>query len=81
MQDLSDLKALGLTLPSPAYIFGVILFSFVGMGAFYYGRKRKRQPIKWIGVGLMLYPYVVPETWALYVVGCVLCGALYYYRE
>jgi hypothetical protein len=81
MQELEELQSLGLTLPSPAYIFGVLLFSFIGIGVFAYGRKHKRQPVKWIGVALMLYPYVTPATWALYLVGCGLCAALYFYRR
>jgi hypothetical protein len=36
---------------------------------------------KWIGVALMLYPYVVSETWVLYGVGVSLCVALYVYRK
>jgi hypothetical protein len=81
MQELSELKSLGLTLPTPAYIFAVVLFSFIGLGVFAYGRKQSRPPIKWIGVALMLYPYVVPTTWGLYLVGGALCGALYFYRR
>jgi hypothetical protein len=37
--------------------------------------------VKWIGVALMLYPYIVPDTWLMYVVGMALCGACYYYRD
>jgi len=81
MQELEQLQSLGLTLPSPAYIFGVLLFSFIGIGVFAYGRKRKRNAVKWIGLALMLYPYLTPTTWALYLVGGGLCAALYFYRQ
>jgi len=81
MQELADAKSLGLTLPSPAYIFGVIVFSFIGLAAFRYGRRQERRVAKWIGIGLMVYPYVVPNTVAMYLVGCGLCAALFYYRE
>jgi hypothetical protein len=30
-----------------------------------------------MGVALMLYPYVISETWLLYLVGAALCAALY----
>ena len=76
MDELKQLQALGLTLPSPAYIFGAIVFGLVGLGAFRHGRKNA-QPLKvWIGVALMLYPYAVSRTWLLYVVGLALCAAL-----
>ena len=72
---------MGLTLPSPAYIFGAIVFGIIGMAAFYYGKRTSHQYVKWIGVVLMLYPYVIPGTEALYLVGIALCGACYYYRD
>ncbi len=77
---LQQLQALGLTLPSPAYIIGAILFGLIGYGAWRYGRKHSRKYVKWLGVALMLYPYVVPSTWLMYVVGVALCGAWYYFR-
>lgn len=81
MDELNTLEALGFTLPSPAYIFGVIVFSIIGFVAYRYGKKTSHQAVKWIGVALMLYPYVVPQTWLMYLVGIVLCAACYYYRD
>lgn len=81
MDNLNTLAALGLTLPSPAYLFGLILFGVIGMAAFSYGRKTARDKPKWIGVALMLYPYAVTQTWLLYCVGIFLCVALYHYRK
>jgi len=81
MDEINALESLGLTLPSPAYIAGAIMFGIVGMVAYYYGKKTSHQYVKWIGVALMLYPYVVPTTWLLYLVGFALCGACYYYRD
>jgi hypothetical protein len=71
------LQAFGLEIPSATYIAGVILFSIVGMVAWYHGRHRKLPRPKWIGVALMFYPYAVPQTWLLYTVGVALCGWLY----
>jgi hypothetical protein len=80
MDEINQLQSLGLTLPSPAYLFGAIVFGLVGLGAFRYGRKRA-QPLKvWIGVALMLYPYAVSRTWLMYVVGFALCAALFVER-
>ena len=78
---LQQLQAMGITLPTPAYIFGAILFGLIGYGAWRYGKKTSRKYVKWLGVALMLYPYVVPSTWMMYVVGLGLCGACYYYRD
>ena len=81
MDNLKELQSLGLTLPTPAYIFGAIVFGVIGMAAFWYGRKQQRPVPKWLGVALMFYPYVVWETWMLYGAGIALCAALYYYRD
>jgi hypothetical protein len=81
MNDLNTLASLGYTLPSPAYLFGLILFGITGYAAYRYGRKAGLTKPKWIGVALMLYPYVVSETWVLYGVGVSLCVALYVYRK
>jgi hypothetical protein len=77
MDGLTTLEALGVTLPSPAYIFGTVLFGIIGYAAYRYGKKASVQPARWIGIALMLYPYAVSATWLLYVVGAGLCIGLY----
>jgi hypothetical protein len=32
--------------------------------------------MRWLGVALMLYPYVISQTWLLYGVGTALCAGL-----
>ncbi len=82
MQDeLNALEMLGITLPSPAYIVGVIVFSVIGMVAYYVGRRRHQSATKWIGVALMLYPYVVWSTWGVYVVGIALTVAAWFLSQ
>jgi len=39
MDNLQDLQSLGLTLPSPAYIIGAIVFGIIGFAAYRYGKK------------------------------------------
>ena len=74
MQDgLNAFEGLGFSLPSPAYIVGLIVFGILGMAAFYYGRRQDRRNTKWLGVALMLYPYAVASTWLLWAVGAALC--------
>jgi hypothetical protein len=78
MQDeLELLETLGITLPSPAYIVGAILFGLVGIYAYYVGKHHGRPRTKWLGVALMLYPYVIWNTWMLYAVGIALCVAVW----
>ncbi|MGO9445462.1 MAG: hypothetical protein ACLPXB_11880 [Thiobacillaceae bacterium] len=81
MNDLNSFQSLGFTLPSPAYLFGMIVFGLIGFAAYRYGKSTARQKVKWIGIGLMLYPYAVSETWLLYVVGGGLCAGLFWFRE
>jgi hypothetical protein len=78
MDELKTLEALGLVLPSPAYIFGAILFGIIGIVAFRRGRKIARPSLKWVGVALMFYPYAISETWMLWVLGLALCAWLYF---
>ena len=81
MDGLTTLEALGFTLPSPAYIFGTVLFGVIGYAAYRYGKKASVQPARWIGIALMLYPYAISETWLLYSVGAGLCISLYILRR
>jgi len=81
MDDLTTLRSLGLTLPSPAYLTGAILFGILGFAAYRYGKKTSRHYPKYIGIGLMFYPYAVSQTWLLYAVGVGLCAAMYFLRE
>jgi hypothetical protein len=70
--EFATLDALGITLPSTAYIVGVLIFGIVGFVAYRYGKSMSLQATKWIGVALMLYPYVISTTWLLYAVGVAL---------
>ena len=81
MDELKALESLGFTLPTPAYIFGAILFGVIGIAAYRYGRKNSVAAIRWLGIALMLYPYAVSETWLLYVVGTVLCAAVFFFSR
>jgi hypothetical protein len=73
----ADLQTLGLELPSPLYLLGLLVFGIVGYLAFRRGRKTSRSRLVWVGVATMLYPYVVPQTWLLWLVGTVASGWIY----
>jgi hypothetical protein len=75
------MRMLGLELPSPAYIFGAIVFGLIGIAAFRYGRKAGKPVTLWLGIALMLYPYAVSNTWLMYAVGAALCGGLLWDRR
>lgn len=69
-------------MPSPAYIFGSILFGLIGFVAYRYGKKTGRTRAKWSGVALMFYPYLIgSDTRLLYAAGAALCALLYFYRD
>jgi hypothetical protein len=78
MSFLEFLQALGIDIPTPAYIAGRVLFGLVGIAAWRHGRKTKRPTAKWLGLALMLYPYATPQTWLLYAVGTALCAWLFF---
>ena len=74
---LATLESMGFTLPSRAYLIGAILFSIIGYAGYRYGKKTSLRTTKWVGIALMLYPYVISETWLMYTVGAGLCIGLY----
>jgi hypothetical protein len=76
---LALLETLGITLPSRAFLIGATLFGIIGIVLYWRGRKASLRTPKWIGIGLMLYPYVIWETWLLYVVGVALSAAGLYF--
>jgi hypothetical protein len=76
VNELQLLQSLGIELPSPAYIFGAIVFGLAGLAAFRRGRKLERPRTLWLGVALMLYPYLVSNTWLMYLTGIVLCAGV-----
>ncbi|MBU1361330.1 MAG: hypothetical protein KKC79_11985 [Gammaproteobacteria bacterium] len=81
MTGLSELEALGLTLPSMAYMIGAVVFGIIGIAAYRCGKRQGRRVTRWIGVALMLYPYAVAQTWLLYTVGIALCAGIFIDRD
>ena len=59
-------------MPSPANLFGSLVFGVVGFAAFMYGKKQARLWTMLIGVALMVYPYFIDPTWLVEIeVDCV----------
>lgn len=65
-------------LPSPAYLFGLVVFGLVGWVAYRRGRKTGRASLLWLGLGTMLFPYVVSQTWLLWLVGSAATGWIWF---
>ena len=55
-----------------------LMFGVLGIGAYYYGKRTGHPRTRWLGVALMLYPYLVWQTWLLYLVGMALCVAVWF---
>jgi hypothetical protein len=66
---------------SPAALFGSLLFGAIGLAVFIYGKKMALWKPMVIGVALMAYPYLVPQTWLIYAIGCALCLGLFVVRD
>jgi hypothetical protein len=81
VNDLATLQALGLELPSPAFLLGAILFGLVGMWAWASGRRRSEPRRKWLGVALCFFPYLVTQTAWMWATGLALCAALIWARD
>ena len=65
---------MNIPLPSPGYLFGLIVFGLVGWVAFRRGRKAGKPSLVWLGLATMVFPYVVPQTWLLWLVGAAATG-------
>jgi MFS family permease len=81
MNELDALHGLGLSLPTPAYLFGLIFFGLAGYALFRFGRRNERPRLKWIGLAMMLYPYLITDTVGLYVVGSLLAAMAWLMRR
>jgi hypothetical protein len=68
-------------MPSPANLFGSLMFGVIGFAAFMYGKKMAGLRAMLIGVALMVVPYFIDPTWLLYTVGTALTAALFVFRD
>lgn len=62
-------------------LVGGLLFGSVGFIAFVYGKKNELLKPLFIGILLMVYPYFLKSTLALYTIGIGLSVSLYFFRE
>ena len=64
-----------------ANLIGGMIFSGIGFIALAYAKGEANIKMGFIGMVMMVYPYVVPNTLALYAIGIALTVALYLVRE
>lgn len=64
-----------------AGLLGGLLFSGIGLIALNYGRRQGSIKAMGIGAALMVYPYFISNTGALYIVGAALVAALVIFRN
>jgi hypothetical protein len=62
-------------------LMGGILFGTIGFGVFIYGKRNSEFKPMLIGIALMVCPYFLRGTIALYLAGLGLMAALYFFRE
>ena len=65
---------------SEASLMWGLLFGSIGLGYFIYGKKQKRGVPFASGIGLMVFPYFVSNTYLMVVVGIVLLALPYFIR-
>ncbi len=58
-----------------------LIFGAIGFVAFIYGKKKSLWRPMVIGIVLMVYPYFLSGTLAIYFIGIGLTAALYFWRE
>ena len=63
-----------------AELIGGFVFSSIGLIAFVYGKRMHVWKPMFLGIGLMIYPYFVPNALASYGVGAILTAALFLFR-
>jgi hypothetical protein len=68
-------------MPTPAILFAALVFGLIGFVAFNFGRKNALYGPMVTGLALMVFPYFVTQTWAVYLVGSGLCAVLYFWRD
>jgi apolipoprotein N-acyltransferase len=72
MNELKAMQTMGFSWPSPGYLWGALLFGMLGYAAFRRGRKTEQLGLVFSGIALMVFPYLVGQTWILWAVGTAL---------
>ena len=74
------MKGIHMHMDSGASLMWGLLFSSIGFAYFIYGKKQKRGMPFASGVGLMLFPFFVSNSYLMVLIGAVLLGLPYFFR-
>ena len=66
---------------SGANLIGNLLFSSIGFVGFIFGKRMSLWKPMFVGLGMMVFPYFIGDTLALYASGVVGTAALFFLRE
>jgi hypothetical protein len=66
---------------NPYNILAGLIFGTLGLGVYMYGKRMDLWQPRLIGLGLMIYPYFVSNSWLLWGVGVGLLVLLYFYHS
>ena len=58
-----------------------VLFSGIGVGFFIYGRRQGRTVPLVSGLVLMIFPYFIPNTTAMVIIGAIFIAVPYFLRR
>ncbi len=64
----------------PANLIAGLIFGSIGFVAFIYGKRMNLWKPMFCGIALMVYPYFVADTLALFAIGGIGTGALFFLR-
>ncbi|HXX40755.1 MAG TPA: hypothetical protein VEI58_00645 [Chthoniobacterales bacterium] len=66
---------------SAANLIGGAVFGSIGFVAFMYGKRMTLWKMMFCGLALMIFPYFIANTIAIYVIGALGSAALLFLRE
>lgn len=66
---------------SASSLIANLIFSAIGFVGFVFGKRMNRLKPMLIGLALMVFPYFVSGTAALYTIGLALTAALFLFRD
>ncbi len=70
-----------MSLPEPLALFGMILFSLIGIWAIKEGRREANIKQLLLGFGLVVYSYLTGDPWLVWGIGAVLTFLVFKVRE
>lgn len=76
----SNWKRAGSTMEDSSILIWGVLFGAIGLGFFTYGRKQKAVVPLLTGIALFIFPYFMPNIYALLIVGVILVAVPYFIR-